>query len=51
MPLLNKKIKNYIFIKILYTNLHFIKKKGGKDEKKNFKSQDKWGETKKEKKK
>ena len=29
MPLLNKKIKNYIFIKILYMNVHFIKKKRG----------------------
>lgn len=37
MPLLNKKIKNYIFIKILYMNVHFIKKKkGGEGWKKKF---------------
>ena len=34
--LLNKKVRNYIFIKILCMNVHFIKKKkkGKKDEKK-----------------
>ena len=46
--LLNKKVRNYIFIKILCMNVHFIKKKKKeKRMKKNLKSQDKWGKTKK----
>ena len=31
MSLLNKKVTNYIFIKILYMNVHFIKKKKKKE--------------------